>query len=500
MKQHTVTARHATVASIAVVLCMAPAAHAAVTISSAATSNMNCTGGVCSPTAKNAVLNVGDLTTMLASGSVSVNTGTGSLPAQVEDIIVAATFNWASANALTLDAYRSVTVTAPIAVNGVAPVSLVTNDGGSGGYLMFISGGSLSFLGTANNLSINRQTYTLATTIATLASDIAGNPSGYYALSGNYDAKPDGTYTAPPIPTTFTGTFNGLGNAIENLTIDGGFESQSIGLLAYVDTLGAIDSLRVTHANVSGKHKQRGQTYSGIIAGISNGTVFNSFASGKMAGKAGIKEYFNGGVTVGGIVGLNRGEVLDSAADATIVEIGGSDSMLIAGGLVGGNSGSIEISYATGSISLVGQPSVVESGGLLGWFDSGGAVENCYASGTVTADYNAYAGGLVGQTDMLIAESYSTGEAKSGSDSWVGGLVGDDTSNGDQSNDYWDTTTSGITNLSQGAGNPANDPGITGETTKQLKSGLPTGFDPTIWAESKKINNGFPYLINNPPQ
>ena len=104
MKQHTVTARHATVASIAVVLCMAPAAHAAVTISSAATSNMSCTGGVCSPTAKNAVLNVGDLTTMLASGSVSVNTGTGSLPAQVEDIIVAATFNWGSANALTLDA------------------------------------------------------------------------------------------------------------------------------------------------------------------------------------------------------------------------------------------------------------------------------------------------------------------------------------------------------------------------------------------------------------
>jgi hypothetical protein len=29
---------------------------------------------------------------------------------------------------------------------------------------------------------------------------------------------------------------------------------------------------------------------------------------------------------------------------------------------------------------------------------------------------------------------------------------------------------------------------------------LPEGFDPTIWAENPSINNGFPYLIANPPQ
>jgi hypothetical protein len=37
-------------------------------------------------------------------------------------------------------------------------------------------------------------------------------------------------------------------------------------------------------------------------------------------------------------------------------------------------------------------------------------------------------------------------------------------------------------------------------TSKQLKSGLPAGFDPTIWAEDPKINKGFPYLIANPPR
>ena len=63
----------AALGGIIAALCLAPAAHAAVTISSAATSNMSCTSGVCSPTAANAVLNVGDLTTMLASGNVTVN-------------------------------------------------------------------------------------------------------------------------------------------------------------------------------------------------------------------------------------------------------------------------------------------------------------------------------------------------------------------------------------------------------------------------------------------
>jgi hypothetical protein len=30
--------------------------------------------------------------------------------------------------------------------------------------------------------------------------------------------------------------------------------------------------------------------------------------------------------------------------------------------------------------------------------------------------------------------------------------------------------------------------------------GLPTGFDPKIWAENPNINNGLAYLINNPPE
>jgi hypothetical protein len=215
----------ALMAGMIAALCVTPAT-AAVTISTDATSNMSCVSGVCTPTAADAVLNVGDLTTMLASGNVTVNTGTGSLAQQVQDIIVAAPFNWASASSLTLDAYHSVTVDQPVADNGSGAVTLTTNDGGSGGNLSFMPGGSLSFLGTTNNFSINGESYTLVSSIAKLAHDIKRNASGYYALSASYNAHRDGTYTKSPIATKYEGTFNGLGNTISNLTIDGGSKSQ----------------------------------------------------------------------------------------------------------------------------------------------------------------------------------------------------------------------------------------------------------------------------------
>jgi hypothetical protein len=37
--------------------------------------------------------------------------------------------------------------------------------------------------------------------------------------------------------------------------------------------------------------------------------------------------------------------------------------------------------------------------------------------------------------------------------------------------------------------------GGTGQTTAQLKSGLPSGFDPTVWGSSPSINSSYPYLL-----
>src|ERR1700723_3153919 len=86
----------------------ASTACADVTISPGQTLNMSCSGGVCAPTAKKAVLNVGDLETLLASGNVEVTT-TGS-GVQADSIVTNAPLAWSSANTLALDAYESVIV------------------------------------------------------------------------------------------------------------------------------------------------------------------------------------------------------------------------------------------------------------------------------------------------------------------------------------------------------------------------------------------------------
>ena len=268
----------ALMAGMIAALCVTPAT-AAVTISTDATANMNCVSGVCTPTAADAVLNVGDLTTMLASGNVTVNTGTGSLPQQVEDIIVAAPFNWASANGLTLDAYRSVTVLAPVAVNGGGGVALLTDDGGSGGYLSFVSGSNLSFLGTTNSVSINGAAYALENSVAALATAVTANRAGNYALANGYDAKNDGTYSHSPIPVEFSGSFEGFGNTISDLSIKGtGNANDYVGLFAELalnnQPAGSIENISLQNVKVSGN-----VFTAGGLVGLNTETVSGSFVN-----------------------------------------------------------------------------------------------------------------------------------------------------------------------------------------------------------------------------
>jgi hypothetical protein len=427
---------------------------------------------------------------MLASGNVIVNTGTGTLAKHVQDIDISDSFSWTSASSLTLDAYQSVTFKKPVAVAGAGAVVLTTNDSGRNGNLSFIANGSLSFLGTANGLTINGKAYTLVDSIASLASDVAGNPSGHYALSASYNAKPDGAYGAAPVATTFDGTFNGLGNTISHMSIRARAKGLNLGLFADIDTAGMISSIRVTDAGI----KAGQNSYAGVIAGMNYGTISNSAAGGSITAAAGKGE----GVE-GGLVGLNEGTLSETAA-STNVEVGGKSPFANAyvGGLAGQNIGTIETSYATGTATASGGIGFAVSGGLAGFND--GVIENSYATGAESIGARWSVGGLVGDNGLTIASSYSLG-APTSKGGTVGGSVGLDVYDGEfLSNIYWDTTTSGITNLSQGAGSPANDPGITGETTAQLQAGLPAGFDPTIWAESPSINGGLPYLIANPPQ
>ena len=458
------------------------------------------------------------------------------------DIIIAVPLTWSTGTMLTLDAYHNIAIDAAIVVKGKGGLTLTDANSDA---LSFSDGAHVSFANLGSALTINGAAYTLVKNIATLASDIGSNSDGDYALAMNYNAHADGTYAGAPIGF-LNGTFEGLGNTISNFTSDGvdaGFVSMLSGTIRDLglvrvnmtsvsggglvdDNLGTIDNSYVTGAisdtiffcctslleggglvgfnetggtinnsystaTVKGASAFETMTVGGLV-GLNEGAISNSYATGKVSGT----------FASGGLVGWNQGTIEDSFATDTV-------HSRIGGGLVGINdwdAGNIVSSYATGAVNGKGKYASV--GGLVG--ANYAAILNCYSTGAVEGKgANADIGGLVGRNwgpddnafyNGTISGSYSTGAVSGGSGNVIGGLVGrDDNALGSITNSYWDETTSGITSSSEGAGYPANDSGITGETNAQLTSGLSSGFSSSIWAESASINGGLPYLLNNPP-
>jgi hypothetical protein len=179
------------------------------------------------------------------------------------------------------------------------------------------------------------------------------------------------------------------------------------------------------------------------------------------------------------------------------------------GGLIGVFDGSVTSSFATGKALAAEKATVSATGGLVGCGD--GQITNSYATGaaistTPRSVEKAYVkvGGLVGYMVGKISYSYSTGRVhaasvvqQGGYGIYDGGLVGIVQQNGSEAlaDAYWDTTTS---KNSEGSWNDWS--GIAGLTTKQLQSGLPNGFDPSVWAQNPDLNGGMPYLRSNPPK
>ena len=465
--------------SVLVLALLAGNARADVVISKAATRNMSCSAGVCTSTAKKAVLNKADLANMLASGDVTVATGNGAVT-----IAVAATFSWTSASRLTLNAQDSVNIRAPMVVAGPGAVTVTT---GAGGDLAFLSGGRADFWDTSSSLIVNGTAYTLVGDIHGLAAAITADPSGSFALAANYDASADGTYKQEAVPDLM-GNFDGLGHTIDKFSITGKKDFQGIALFAGLN--GTIRDIHLTRVKVRNTGFGNNSFVGGLVTGTSAAAMIVRASVGGSV-KAGAGSF------AGGVVAYNQGTVSLCSANVSVTG-------RIAGGVAGANDGLVSQSWAAGSVQgLVWSSQDMLVGGLVGWggTDNDARIVQSYATASVvqpndTGDTGS-AGGLAGFfgnfNTTSISESYSTGAVSGFGD--VGGFIGRDNTAGGMSKDYWDVDTSGV---SRGAGG-IDDHGIKGLTTAQFQSGLPARFDRKVWAESPDVNNGYPYLIDNPP-
>ena len=327
----------------------------------------------------------------------------------------------------------------------------------------------------------------------------------------------------------FTGTLDGNGYVVKNLTINRPTED-GVGLFAIIGDVntksgGKVKNLGLENVNVEGNSTVGGlaggtlgnidnccvigdisgkASIGGLVGNNAGGTISNSFASGSVTGTTDTgglvgnnhtggtisNSYASGSVTgttgTGGLVGLNdSGTITNSYASS---EVTGNGERV--GGLIGYNVGAVVTSsHASGKVIGNGEG----TGGLIGYIVYGGVV-NSYATSEVTGNGNI-TGGLIGYlAEGTISSSYATGLVQGTTE--VGGLVGHSERNAKIENSIWNTQTTGQNaayGSDDGTGTFNNNKGLT--TSEMQDPSNWSGWDSNIWDFSS-----YPPTLKNMPK
>ncbi|UTF59038.1 MBG domain-containing protein [Gilvimarinus sp. DA14] len=334
----------------------------------------------------------------LESGNVILETadaGGGAGDITVVDPIV-----WASSNTLTLDADGGIAFNdylhAPsggLSLNAVGDISTGAEGHINVGTFTLESGNFEQITANlptfkADDFVINGGTFTRATGGNGASSALTLVDA--YGLQGlattpSFDATLDADIDLSVISnfqrigddaTAYTGSFDGNGHFINNLTInvDNQYET---GLFGFVGAGGSVANVGLYNASVTATSSAD----VGILVGRNEGSVSNSFAEGSVTADD----------SVGGLVGWNNGNgiVQTSYSTASVSALDGTNGR--AGGLVGYNGGDAltTASWASGAVSGGG-----EMGGLVGYNQTNATVSNSYADSDTTG-----LSAVIGQND-----------------------------------------------------------------------------------------------------
>ena len=274
--------------------------------------------------------------------------------------------------------------------------------------------------------------------------------NSWVVSNGNFTNASDSSWQ----PIALNAVFNGNGHTISNLQINRSvLNKNSIGLFSSIGASGRIENLGLVNPAIKGLS---GIKNVGSFAGtmVLGGEIINSYVVGDVA-TGNTNRIIRGDVGasgqigfIGGMVGWNKGLILNSYAKINVVaeDFGPpSGGQVRVGGLVGRNidGGKVYNSYATGEVK---GPCIV--GGLVAnQFSSDSTtipttseIKNSYTTGNVETGFgacsntnNRIAGGLVGaNSNSTIENSYTLG-AISGTGT-LGGLIGRGSAPSDS---YW---------------------------------------------------------------
>ena len=242
----------------------------------------------------------------------------------------------------------------------------------------------------------------------TQLSNIRFNMSGNYHLTADIDLSNNEWEPIGGLSERFTGTFDGQGHIISNLTITGdNFNYLGIN---YIGLFGAVTG-NATIKNVGLENTYIDISTSSEAAGIvgyvaDSASISNCYNTGDVSSSGSMQS------RVGGIVGFISG--WNDEYDGYV---------------------SVSDCYNTGNISSSASGSSTRAGGIVGVFsesaDNIGFISNCFNTGSVSSssalNYTSDAGGIVGASSISVSISNcsNTGAVTSpSSSSFTGGIVG----------------------------------------------------------------------------
>lgn len=254
--------------------------------------------------------------------------------------------------------------------------------------------------------------------------------SKYYVLTDNIDLNSrawptigKGTASSSSVSDTasFKGFFDGGGYAIENLKIKSGLNGFA-GLFGNVQG-GVISNVILNNVKIN--ISASGFMRTGAVAGYTNASIQNCYASGEITVSSGASQAYTGGIaghTAGGEISRCTSEVKVSAVS--------SANSAYSGGITGYADGSITESASKAAVNTQSAMNAY-SGGIAGYFTDSAEAYDSYSCGAVTAestDASSYAGGLAAYNLGSWTTCYSVSDISvksNSSDSFAGGLFGE---------------------------------------------------------------------------
>lgn len=238
-----------------------------------------------------------------------------------------------------------------------------------------------------------------------------------FALKGDINASDVENYVAIGTGSEFTGTFDGRGNRIIGLNVDG----NNAGIFSTIGASGTVKNVNIYSSNFTGTDN------AGAVAGVNKGSIENVVTFGNRVEAHGSNNssiMLNGELVgaAGGIAGINDGDIYNVETTGTVIAgsaVDLSGALSSAGGIVGinglnNNEATVDFSYSDSAVTASDNSTYGLGGvagvnnGTLSLVDSLGVTRGLYVdqNGNYLAQ-SGQVGGIVGINNNTINSGYN---------------------------------------------------------------------------------------------